>query len=78
MINLAVECGRLSAPLNGSVQGSATTFPNMLEFSCEKGFILDGSASRKCQANTTWSGKAAICRGKFSAFVRIITYVLTP
>lgn len=63
MINLAVDCGRLSAPLNGSLQGAATTFPNTLEFSCDEGFILDGSAIRTCQANATWSGKAAICRG---------------
>lgn len=63
MINLAVDCGRLSAPLNGSMQGSATTFPNVLEFSCDLGFILGGSAVRKCQANATWTGKTAICRG---------------
>ena len=63
MIDLAVDCGRLSAPLNGSLQGSATTFPNTLEFSCDEGFTLGGSALRKCQANATWSGKTAICRG---------------
>ena len=63
MINLAVDCGELCAPLNGSLQGSATTFPNVLEFSCDVGFILGGSAVRKCQANATWSGNTAICRG---------------
>ena len=68
MVNLAVDCGRLSAPLNGSLQGSATTFPNMLEFSCDAGFILGGSAVRKCQANATWSGNAAICRGIISNY----------
>ena len=63
MINLAVDCGRLSAPRNGTLQGSATIFPNVLEFSCDLGFTLGGSAVRKCQANATWSGKRAICRG---------------
>ncbi|KAL9989269.1 hypothetical protein ACROYT_G003802 [Oculina patagonica] len=60
----AVDCGELPAPLNGSVHGSSTTFPNTLEFSCDEGFILDGSPSRKCQANTTWGGKAAFCRAR--------------
>ena len=64
MITLAVDCGELSAPLNGSVHGSETTFPNTLEFFCDDGFILDGSPSRKCQSNATWSGRAAFCRGK--------------
>ena len=64
VINIAIDCGELSAPLNGSVEGSETTFPNVLWFSCDEGFELDGSASRKCQANGTWSGVTTFCRGR--------------
>ena len=63
LLFLAIDCGGLSAPQNGSLQGSATTFPNMLEFSCDEGFILEGSASRACQANGTWSGNTTLCEG---------------
>ena len=63
LIYLAVDCGGLSAPVNGSIQGSATTFPNAIEFSCDSGFLLEGSAVRKCQANATWSGKTTTCQG---------------
>ena len=64
VINLAIDCGELSAALNGSVQGSDTTFPNVLWFSCDEGFELNGSTSRKCQANGTWSGVTTLCRGR--------------
>lgn len=65
-IALAVDCGVLLAPLNGSLHGSLTTFPNLVEFSCDEGFLLEGSYERRCQANTTWSGQTTFCRGAFS------------
>ena len=61
---LAVECGQLEIPVNGSRQGSLTTFPNTIKFECDEGFILHGSRYRVCQANRTWSGVAAKCIGK--------------
>lgn len=63
VIYLAVDCGTLSAPLNGSVQGSVTTFPNVLQLGCDRGFTLEGSNVRKCQANATWSGRTTFCKG---------------
>ena len=63
--HLAVDCGDLSAPLNGSLQGSLTTFPNVVTFSCDEGFIREGSASRMCQANGSWSGMNTFCRGVY-------------
>ncbi|XP_067016808.1 sushi, von Willebrand factor type A, EGF and pentraxin domain-containing protein 1-like isoform X2 [Acropora muricata] len=60
----AVDCGVLFAPFNGSLHGSLTTFPNLVEFSCDEGFLLEGSYERRCQANATWSGQTTICRAK--------------
>ena len=59
----AVDCGLLSPPRNGSVRGSLTVFPNVIDFACDRGFTLEGSPSRWCQANATWSGKTASCKG---------------
>lgn len=64
-LNLAVDCGSLSSPINGSMQGSLTVFPSMVEFACDRGFTLEGSSLRRCQANATWSGDSTHCRGRF-------------
>lgn len=60
---LAVDCGELDVPVNGSLQGSSTSFPNVMMFECDEGFILYGSKHRVCQSNRTWSGMKARCVG---------------
>lgn len=64
-VNLAVDCGTLPLPTNGSLQGSLTVFPSIVEFACDRGFILEGSSIRRCQANASWSGESTHCRGRF-------------
>lgn len=61
---LAKDCGNLSTPLNGSVIGYETTYSNELEFKCDDGFELRGSASRRCEADGKWSGVEANCQGR--------------
>ena len=60
----AIDCGRLLAPLNGSLFGNLTVFPESIRFSCDVGFTMNGSSVRHCQANGTWSGDETICNGK--------------
>ena len=60
---LAVDCGPLSVPMNGSSSGNITVFPNSVQFNCDPGFILHGSVMRTCQANGTWSGFRTLCSG---------------
>lgn len=64
----ANDCGKLLIPLNGSLLGNQTTFPNFVTFSCDEGFLLRGSKVRHCQANKTWTGTAASCDGKEGTF----------
>lgn len=60
----AVDCGPLPIPRNGALFGDLTVFPNEAKFSCDPGYILDGSYARKCQANGTWNGMETICKRK--------------
>ena len=60
----AVDCGPLRTPVNGSLVGNLTVFPNSVLFVCEPGFILGGSVFRACQANGTWGGLETTCSGK--------------
>ena len=64
IIIIAVDCGSLDSPANGSISLSATTFLSLAEYSCDLGYILIGEESRQCQANRTWSGEDPICEGK--------------
>ena len=61
---LAVNCGCLPSPMNGSISGNLTVYPNIVTFSCDAGFILRGSSVRKCQSNGTWHGYETNCEGK--------------
>ena len=60
----AKDCGTLAVPLNGSIDVRETTFPNEATFSCDEGFILNGSTVRRCQADATWSGTETSCQGE--------------
>lgn len=60
----AKNCGALAVPLNGSIAGRETTFPNTVTFSCDEGFLLNGSTVRRCQADGSWSGADTSCEGK--------------
>ncbi|XP_062499001.1 fibrillin-2-like [Corticium candelabrum] len=56
-----INCGRLSAPAEGSVSGSQTSCGSTVTFSCSSGYTLSGSTSRTCQTNGAWNGSTALC-----------------
>ena len=77
---LAVNCGDLSSPMNGSISGNLTVYPSIVTFSCDPGFILRGSSVRKCQSNGTWDGYETNCEGTMSktSGAQILFNVLRP
>ena len=59
-----VDCGTLSAPTNGEIILSGTTFGFTATYSCNKGFTAVGSLTRICQINSLWSGQEPTCIGR--------------
>ena len=64
-IHLSVSCcPQLSAPFNGSIQSCSNLPGHTCKFSCDKGYVLVGSATRTCTDNCTWTGAETQCNGK--------------
>ncbi|NWW62379.1 LYAM3 protein, partial [Ifrita kowaldi] len=79
----AITCPVLSAPKQGEINCSHLhgdfTFGSTCAFSCQMGFALMGSDSRKCTATGTWTGDAPRCEGRAAATAQAIKCsALTP
>ncbi|KAM9378961.1 P-selectin-like [Phaethornis superciliosus] len=61
----AITCPVLSAPDQGELNCSHLhgdfAFGSVCDFSCQVGFVLEGSESLKCTATGTWTGDAPHC-----------------
>ena len=66
----AVDCGPLDVPENGVAHGNSTTYPSVMSFSCKTGFSLQGTATRKCQADGRWTNGEVACLGIGSSLHR--------
>ena len=58
-----VDCGSLTAPLNGFIDIEETTLGSVVSYSCQRGYILSNDESRVCQSTGVWSGEEPICEG---------------
>ena len=64
-----IRCQLLSAPINGKIScaledDGVSTEHDTCNFTCDDGFELSGSSSRKCQIRNgqgRWSGRKATC-----------------
>ncbi|XP_035665048.1 sushi, von Willebrand factor type A, EGF and pentraxin domain-containing protein 1-like, partial [Branchiostoma floridae] len=58
----AVQCAALTPPTNGAVNPTgATSFPNMVSFTCNTGYVLTGTATASCKADGSWSNAVPTC-----------------
>lgn len=68
-LDVAVNCGSLTSPLNGRIQKkTGETFGALHLFLCNvaEGYLMRGSKERRCLANATWSGVQPVCYREFS------------
>ncbi|CAB3991250.1 complement factor B-like [Paramuricea clavata] len=56
-----VSCPNLCTPRNGVRDGTKFKYGRRVKYSCNTGYKLVGSISRKCMSNGKWSGKRAKC-----------------
>uniref|UniRef100_A0ABM0M9L1 Protein mesh-like n=1 Tax=Saccoglossus kowalevskii TaxID=10224 RepID=A0ABM0M9L1_SACKO len=56
-----IDCGVVNAPTHGHVSDELFTYGEILRFSCEKGFTLNGTAEIECFASGQWSDISPVC-----------------
>ncbi|CAJ0964856.1 unnamed protein product [Ranitomeya imitator] len=56
-----ISCGWLEPPKNGKKEGTNYLNNSEVKFTCNKGYMLVGPYSRRCQADGTWSGQSSQC-----------------
>lgn len=58
------HCPVLGTPISGRKFGSEYNRGDTVKFQCKPGFVLKGSAIRKCMGNRVWNGTEVICKGE--------------
>ena len=62
---LALDCGSVNSISDGHVSFNETTLGNTASYSCNQGYVLEGSVSRLCQPVVVgWSGQEPTCKSK--------------
>lgn len=61
IVCLAVDCGPLDPPVYGEISFIGEGFGAIARYSCIPGYTLVGGASRTCQSDGYWSGRAPTC-----------------
>ena len=79
MCFLLVPCPSLSKPSNGIINCSlgddeSPSYDDKCSFRCNTGYILNGSESRTCQSDGSWSGSISMCKKSEYRLVAIVIY----
>ena len=56
-----IACPELFAPSNGNIDITVTTPGSTVSYTCNPGYVLDGSATRRCLENGAWTGSDPVC-----------------
>ena len=67
----------LQAPINGSIvvpDKAVLEAGDVAHFSCDRGFIMEGSSMSECTQNEEWSNRPPICRSKLMILVKRLLF----
>ncbi|WAR09791.1 CSMD1-like protein [Mya arenaria] len=58
-----ISCATPTNPSNGMVHllGPDTSFQQQIQYQCDTGYTLEGTAKQDCLANKSWSGNPPVC-----------------
>ncbi len=68
MLLTVVDCGSLSAPTNGGVMTTGTTYQSTATYSCDNGYTRSGDQTRVCQASGDWNGSEPACNREYTVY----------
>ncbi|XP_037549410.1 CUB and sushi domain-containing protein 1 [Nematolebias whitei] len=57
-----ITCGHPGNPANGRTNGSEFNLNDVVNFTCNKGYILNGNARAQCRLNGQWSSPLPVCK----------------
>lgn len=71
----AITCGHPGNPAHGMTNGSEFNLNDVVNFTCNTGYLLQGASRAQCRSNGQWSSPLPNCRGKkFLPSLKILGY----
>lgn len=61
----AITCGHPGNPAHGVTNGSEFNLNDLVNFTCDTGYLLQGSSRAQCRSNGQWSSPLPTCRGRW-------------
>uniref|UniRef100_A0A8C5D222 CUB and Sushi multiple domains 1 n=1 Tax=Gouania willdenowi TaxID=441366 RepID=A0A8C5D222_GOUWI len=62
-VRQSITCGHPGNPANGRTNGSEFNLNDVVNFTCNRGYILSGNARAQCRLNGQWSSPLPSCKG---------------